>query len=624
MAEKIKFSKMNHWLSKVVADFQELSTEDKITALDGIIDACEAPELKYLSDRLEIFLKRDFVRFLPTEICIYLLSWLDPISLGRCCLVSKTWNEAVSACQPAWLKACKTIGWKVDDSIMSGGYWKKTYQRALIRLQQLKSGSAFKVLTLLGHTARVYTLRYNGNNLMASGSDDRSVRLWDVVTGECLQIIQTHTCADLAFDEYFVYTASFDNTIGCWEWSSGDMIRNYRGHTGAVFSVSYDNERELLVSGSADKTVRLWQLSTGEQINMYHGHREWVTKVILRKSEVDSLHHKPGDYVILSMDKVEIRIWLISEEVNCQSLCELSATDCSDKLLSNSMPSYPTTPLNTDDNNEHCFLHPQLLFDGTRIMCSSERGVLEWDFKDYTLTRVTPHQNDPSFLLGAGKTMFFAADTRENCLFIRVLDSTTESQHPNLLNRKKLVLENNPSVSHPSPSPETVDYEVESEPCKACCSSSLPEQSLKLPKFSTKLSLEVTETPNTDDSARHHGIPNSSSTVEDELINDINYNSIKLPKSKTDSHIPTVISNNITPDDGGTFQLQQNVGTESLPGVLGRWNLPMCRWSKRGSNYVCGDQSWLNGFSDANHSGLVFAAALPDHSIYLLQWSDCS
>lgn len=49
---------------------------------------------------------------------------------------------------------------------------------------------------------------------------------------------------------------------------------------GAVFSVSYDGERDLLVSGSADKTVRLWQLSTARQINMYHGHHEWVTKVI--------------------------------------------------------------------------------------------------------------------------------------------------------------------------------------------------------------------------------------------------------------------------------------------------------------------------------------------------------
>lgn len=74
------------------------------------------------------------------------------------------------------------------------------------------------------------------NNNMSScmsGSDDLSAKLWDVRTGQCIYGIQTHTCATVKFDEQKLVTGSFDNTIACWEWSTGAKIQQFRGHTGA-------------------------------------------------------------------------------------------------------------------------------------------------------------------------------------------------------------------------------------------------------------------------------------------------------------------------------------------------------------------------------------------------------
>lgn len=65
------------------------------------------------------------------------------------------------------------------------------------------------------------------------GSDDLSAKLWDVRTGQCIYGIQTHTCATVKFDEQKLVTGSFDNTIACWEWSTGARIQQFRGHTGA-------------------------------------------------------------------------------------------------------------------------------------------------------------------------------------------------------------------------------------------------------------------------------------------------------------------------------------------------------------------------------------------------------
>lgn len=108
----------------------------------------------------------------------------------------------------------------------------------------------------------------------------------------------------------------------------------------SVFSVDYNDELDLLVSGSADFSVKVWALSAGACLNTLTGHTEWVTKVrgpapggpgprpalldprsclcltvmvlllkvILQRSEVESVLHAPGDYILLSADKYEIKV----------------------------------------------------------------------------------------------------------------------------------------------------------------------------------------------------------------------------------------------------------------------------------------------------------------------------
>lgn len=56
--------------------------------------------------------------------------------------------------------------------------------------------------------------------------------------------------------------------------------------------------------------------------------------------------------------------------------------------------------------------------------------------------------------------------------------------------------------------------------------------------------------------------------------------------------------------------------------ISGRWPLPAYRKSKRGSSFLAGVTSWLNGLDGDNDSGLVFATSMPDHSIHLVLWKE--
>lgn len=98
-------------------------------------------------------------------------------------------------------------------------------------LSQSEGKSLCRPGVVLWSCVRAYSL-----NMMSScfsGSDDLSAKLWDVRTGQCIYGIQTHTCATVKFDEQKLVTGSFDNTIACWEWSTGAKIQQFRGHTGA-------------------------------------------------------------------------------------------------------------------------------------------------------------------------------------------------------------------------------------------------------------------------------------------------------------------------------------------------------------------------------------------------------
>ncbi|XP_022067844.1 F-box/WD repeat-containing protein 2 isoform X1 [Acanthochromis polyacanthus] len=444
------------WLESVSATYLTLNDQQRNQSLDHLISLSGAAQLRHLSNGLETLLKRDFLRLLPLELTFYLLRWLDPQTLLTCCLVCKQWNKVINSCTEVWQGVCRKLGWRIDESIQDASHWKGVYLKAKLRMMQLKDQEAFETSSLIGHSARVYALYYK-DGLLCTGSDDLSAKLWDVRTGQCIYGIQTHTCATVKFDEQKLVTGSFDNTIACWEWSTGAKIQQFRGHTGAVFSVDYNDELDVLVSGSADFSVKVWALSAGACLNTLTGHTEWVTKVILQKSEVESVVHSPGDYILLSADKYEIKVWPLGREINCKCLKTLSVSE--DRSIS---------------------LQPRLQFDGRYIVCSSDLGVYQWDFASFEILRVIKMQDPANLsLLSFGKVFALLFDNH----FLYVMDLRTEA-------------------------------------------------------------------------------------------------------------------------------------------ITGRWPLPAYRKSKRGSSFLAGVTSWLNGLDGGNDSGLVFATSMPDHSIHLVLWKE--
>ena len=64
-------------------------------------------------------------------------------------------------------------------------------------------------------------------------------------------------------------SGSSDDTVRLWDPRTGQEVQTLKGHTGTVNAVAFSRDGSLLASGSADRTVRLWNPSTGQEVQKH-------------------------------------------------------------------------------------------------------------------------------------------------------------------------------------------------------------------------------------------------------------------------------------------------------------------------------------------------------------------
>lgn len=131
--------------------------------------------------------------------------------------------------------------------------------------------------TFHGHEQDIYSLDFarNGRHI-ASGSGDRTVRVWDIESGQnvlTLSIEDGVTTVAISPDGKLVAAGSLDKSVRVWDAHTGYLIERLEGpdgHRDSVYSVAFSPNGRDLVSGSLDKTIKMWELHsprTGQSVN---------------------------------------------------------------------------------------------------------------------------------------------------------------------------------------------------------------------------------------------------------------------------------------------------------------------------------------------------------------------
>ncbi|ETO18790.1 F-box and wd40 domain protein, partial [Reticulomyxa filosa] len=266
--------------------------------------------------------------------------------------------------------------------------------------------------TFSGHSKWVRSidcLSVNGSELICSGSDDKTVRVWDArSTTKSIQIFRGHSdsvrCVKFVEHQYPSYnlpiigSASNDKTIRVWDFKTTKEFQVFTGHTASVCSIafsSFDDGRYLcsgsdeklsaygmlklqiitclvlcvefsslqngvgviggsghtICSGSSDNTICLWDVQTTKQLTVFRGHENWVRSATYCQNETGN---------------------------DCR-IC--SGSDDKTVILWDIRTGKPTNVFKGHTNFVHCVTNPPFTRNGYNIICSgsSDNTIRFWD-----------------------------------------------------------------------------------------------------------------------------------------------------------------------------------------------------------------------------------------------------
>ncbi|EIN07139.1 dynein regulator [Punctularia strigosozonata HHB-11173 SS5] len=177
-------------------------------------------------------------------------------------------------------------------------------KRTAMQTDWVPRSPAAHVLT--GHRLPVTSVAFHPTySILASASDDATVKIWDWETGEFERTLKGHTKSvqDCDFDNKgnLLVTCSSDLFIKVWdtqnEWKN---TKTFPGHEHAVSSVRFMPGDQYIISASRDRTIRVFEVASTHLVRTITGHGEWVRCV--RPSD-------DGQLLVSGSNDHTVRIW---------------------------------------------------------------------------------------------------------------------------------------------------------------------------------------------------------------------------------------------------------------------------------------------------------------------------
>jgi WD40 repeat protein len=139
----------------------------------------------------------------------------------------------------------------------------------VVRLYPLEeTGPAGPAVKFEGHTRDVWAVALHPQGtLIASASDDETIRIWNVAKGRAERILVGHTngvrAVAFSADGTRLVSGSVDRTVRVWDVATGKELQRLEGHGGSVKAVAFHPDGQRVASAGVDRTVRVWDLATG-------------------------------------------------------------------------------------------------------------------------------------------------------------------------------------------------------------------------------------------------------------------------------------------------------------------------------------------------------------------------
>jgi WD40 repeat protein len=120
-----------------------------------------------------------------------------------------------------------------------------------------------------------------------SASDDKTIKLWSALSGECLQIFSGHQggvyVAQFCPDDRLIISAGRDYNLKVWDIQTGKCLHALTGHSGLIYALdvgnihskTMDSPKSTIFSASLDETIKVWDLEAAKCIATWKSRRPY-------------------------------------------------------------------------------------------------------------------------------------------------------------------------------------------------------------------------------------------------------------------------------------------------------------------------------------------------------------
>lgn len=148
-----------------------------------------------------------------------------------------------------------------------------------VRIWDVETGTTQHTLTI--ERAYIYCVAFSFRGTVAAGSDDNSITLWDSATGRLIKQLpdQSRTVNAICFSENGSKLASASSRdVRIWDLDTYEF-NDMEGNSDIARCVDFSRDGKLLAAGSDDTRIRVWDVESRELRQTFNGHSEIITSV---------------------------------------------------------------------------------------------------------------------------------------------------------------------------------------------------------------------------------------------------------------------------------------------------------------------------------------------------------